>query len=44
MHRNETSLTICQMVWAKLKLGKVVDWRTLKVVPGIHIPTFLGVY
>jgi hypothetical protein len=27
------------MVWAELKLEKVVDWTTLKVVPGIHIPT-----
>jgi hypothetical protein len=26
------------MVWIELKLGKVVDWRTLKVAPGIHIP------
>jgi hypothetical protein len=27
------------MVWAELKLGKMVDWRTLKAAPGIHIPT-----
>jgi hypothetical protein len=27
------------MVWAELKLGKVVDWTTLKAAPGIHIPT-----
>jgi hypothetical protein len=27
------------MVWAELKLGKEVDWRTLKFAPGIHIPT-----
>jgi hypothetical protein len=27
------------MVWVELKLGKVVDWRTLKAAPGIHIPT-----
>jgi hypothetical protein len=26
-------------VWAELKLGKVVDWMTLKVAPIIHIPT-----
>jgi hypothetical protein len=26
---NEASLTICRMVWAELKLGKMVDWRTL---------------
>jgi hypothetical protein len=39
MHRNEASLTICRMVWAKLKLEKVVDWKTLKAAPGIHIPT-----
>jgi hypothetical protein len=26
------------MVWAELKLGKMVDWRTLKIAPGIHIP------
>jgi hypothetical protein len=39
VHRNEASLTICRMVWAELKLGKMVDWRTLKVAPGIHIPT-----
>jgi hypothetical protein len=30
---------ICQMVWAELKLEKVVDWTTLKAAPGIHIPT-----
>jgi hypothetical protein len=39
VHRNEASLTICRMVWAKLKLGKMVDWKTLKAAPGIHIPT-----
>jgi hypothetical protein len=39
MHRNEASLTICRMVWAELKVGKLVDWTTLKAVPGIHIPT-----
>jgi hypothetical protein len=39
VHRNEASLTICRMVWAELKLGKMVDWRTLKAAPGIHIPT-----
>jgi hypothetical protein len=39
VHRNEASLTICRMVWAELKLGKMVDWRILKVAPGIHIPT-----
>jgi hypothetical protein len=39
VHRNEANLTICQMVWAELKLGKMVDWRTLKDAPGIHIPT-----
>jgi hypothetical protein len=39
MYKNEASLTICQMVWAELKLGKVVDWTTLKVAPGIHIST-----
>jgi hypothetical protein len=27
------------MVGVKLKLGKVVDWTTLKAVPGMHIPT-----
>jgi hypothetical protein len=27
------------MVWAELKLGKVVDWRTLKAALSIHIPT-----
>jgi hypothetical protein len=27
------------MVWAELKVGKLVDWTTLKAVPGIHIPT-----
>jgi hypothetical protein len=27
------------MVWAELKLGKMVDWRTLKAALGIHIPT-----
>jgi hypothetical protein len=27
------------MVWAEMKLGKMVDWRTLKAAPGIHIPT-----
>jgi hypothetical protein len=26
-------------VWTELKLGKVVDWTTLKAAPGIHIPT-----
>jgi hypothetical protein len=26
------------MVWAELKLEKMVDWRTLKAAPGIHIP------
>jgi hypothetical protein len=26
-------------VWVELKLGKMVDWRTLKAAPGIHIPT-----
>jgi hypothetical protein len=30
---------IYRMVWTELKLGKMVDWRTLKAVPGIHIPT-----
>jgi hypothetical protein len=30
---------ICQMVWTELKLGKVVDWRTLKAALNIHIPT-----
>ena len=25
VHRNEVSYTICRMVWAELKLGKVVD-------------------
>jgi hypothetical protein len=39
VHRNEASLTICRMVWAELKLGKMVDWRTLKAALGIHIPT-----
>jgi hypothetical protein len=39
VQRNEVSLTICRMVWAELKLGKMVDWRTLKAAPGIHIPT-----
>jgi hypothetical protein len=38
VHRNEASLTICRMVWVELKLGKMVDWRTLKAAPGIHIP------
>ena len=38
VHRNEASLTICQMVWAELKLEKVVDWTTLKATLGIHIP------
>jgi hypothetical protein len=27
------------MVWAELKLRKLVDWTTLKAAPGIHIPT-----
>jgi hypothetical protein len=27
------------MVWAELKLEKMVDWRTLKATPDIHIPT-----
>ena len=27
------------MVWTELKLEKAVDWMTLKVAPGIHIPT-----
>ena len=27
------------MVWAEMKLENVVDWRTLKAAPGIHIPT-----
>jgi hypothetical protein len=27
------------MVWTELKLGKVVDWRTLKAALNIHIPT-----
>jgi hypothetical protein len=27
------------MVWAELKLGKVVDWTTLKAAPIIHILT-----
>jgi hypothetical protein len=27
------------MVWAELKLEKVVDWMTLKAAPGMHIPT-----
>jgi hypothetical protein len=36
---NEASLTICRMVWAELKLRKMVDWRTLKAAPDIHIPT-----
>jgi hypothetical protein len=39
VHRNDASLTICRMVWAELKLGKVVDWTTLKAAPGIHIAT-----
>jgi hypothetical protein len=39
VHRNEASLTICRMVWAELKLEKMVDWKTLKIAPGIHIPT-----
>jgi hypothetical protein len=39
MQVNEASLTICRMVWAELKLEKVVDWTTLKAAPGIHIPT-----
>jgi hypothetical protein len=39
VYRNEARLTICQMVWVELKLGKVVDWMTLKAAPGIHIPT-----
>jgi hypothetical protein len=39
VHRNEASLTICRMVWVELKLGKLVDWTTLKAAPGIHIPT-----
>jgi hypothetical protein len=39
VHKNEASLTICRIVWAELKLGKVVDWTTLKVAPGVHIPT-----
>jgi hypothetical protein len=38
VHRNEASLTICRMVWAELKLGKMVDWRTLKAAPSIYIP------
>jgi hypothetical protein len=25
------------MVWAELKLRKMVDWRTLKAAPGIYI-------
>ena len=39
LHKNEVSYTICQIVWAELKLEKVVDWRTLKAAPSIHIPT-----
>jgi hypothetical protein len=39
VYKNEASLTICRMVWAKLKLGKMVDWRTLKAALDIHIPT-----
>jgi hypothetical protein len=39
VHRNEASLTIYRMVWVELKLGKMVDWRTLKAALGIHIPT-----
>jgi hypothetical protein len=37
--RDEASLTIYRMVWAELKLEKMVDWRTLKAALGIHIPT-----
>ena len=39
VHRNEASLTICQMVWDELKLGRVVDWTTLKAASDIYIPT-----
>jgi hypothetical protein len=39
VHRNEASLTICQMVWAELKLGKMVDRRTLKAAPRVPAST-----
>jgi hypothetical protein len=37
--RNEVSYTICRMVWAEVKLKKVVDWRTLKGAQNITMPT-----
>ena len=30
---------MCEMVWAELKLEKLVDWTTLKAAPSIYIPT-----
>lgn len=36
--RNEVPLFICRMVWAELKLGKTVDWTTIKSTPRVHIP------
>ena len=38
VHRNEVGYTICRMVWAELKLEKVVYLKTLKAAPSIHIP------
>ena len=37
--RSEVGLNICQMVYAELKLGRTVDWRTMKASKKITIPT-----
>lgn len=37
MERNEALLFICQMVWAKLVLKKVVNWHTIKHVKNTTI-------
>jgi hypothetical protein len=36
--RNEVPLFICRMVWAEVKLGKAVDWTTIKSTPRVIIP------
>ena len=36
--RNEVPLFICRMVWVELKLGKSVDWSSIKSTPRVIIP------
>jgi len=41
--KSEVSFNICQMVYAKLQLEKMVDWRTFKTSKKVNIPTTMDI-